>query len=268
MPFCEIFDRLPGSSPREKRSGSSAGVVGALPGRSLGRPAPRGRGLGPQSRAHRLYFQGPVFSPSPDLRREGIVFLRRDHDPETSDSGEVKSQRDRLTLHQPIRLRLNVASNVASVKKHIIFWGRFRRFFGGRFRRIQNHSTTHRAQHTQQHTAHTRAKPTNLSPAGRLGGTPTAHKRETCHRHSRGRLVDLRTQLHRTRPQGQKLGPKDRISCGPASLATSSNPRRQVGSSRGFGGIPLHQMSSLKVGVRSLERVWWMLQSWRQRQQQ
>ena len=82
----EIFDRLPGSIPREKRSGSSAGVVGALPGRSLGRPAPRGRGLGPQSRAHRLYFQGPVFSPSPDLRREGIVFLRRDHDPETSDS--------------------------------------------------------------------------------------------------------------------------------------------------------------------------------------
>ena len=163
---------------------------------------------------------------------------------------------------------LNVASNVASVKKHIIFWGRFRRFFGGRFRRIQNHSTTHRAQHTQQHTAHTRAKPTNLSPAGRLGGTPTAHKRETCHRHSRGRLVDPRTQLHRTRPQGQKLGPKDRISCGPANLATSSNPRRQVGSSRGFGGIPLHQMSSLKVGVRSLERVWWMLQSWRQRQQQ
>ena len=131
-----------------------------------------------------------------------------------------------------------------------------------------NHSTTHRAQHTQQHTAHTRAKPTNLSPAGRLGGTPTAHKRETCHRHSRGRLVDPRTQLHRTRPQGQKLGPKDRISCGPANLATSSNPRRQVGSSRGFGGIPLHQMSSLKVGVRSLERVWWMLQSWRQRQQQ
>ena len=56
-----IFDRLPGSSPREKRSGSSAGVVGALPGRSLGRPAPRGRGLGPQSRVHRLYFQGPVF---------------------------------------------------------------------------------------------------------------------------------------------------------------------------------------------------------------
>ena len=77
---------MPGSIPREKRSGSSAGVVGALPGRSLGRPAPRGRGLGPQSRAHRLYFQGPVFSPSPDLRREGIVFLRRDHDPETSDS--------------------------------------------------------------------------------------------------------------------------------------------------------------------------------------
>ena len=73
-------------SPREKRSGSSAGVVGAFPGRSLGRPAPRGRGLGPQNRAHRLYFQGPVFSPSPDLRREGIVFLRRDHDPETSDS--------------------------------------------------------------------------------------------------------------------------------------------------------------------------------------
>ena len=35
------------------------------------RPAPRGRGLGPQSRAHRLYFQGPVFLPSPDLRREG-----------------------------------------------------------------------------------------------------------------------------------------------------------------------------------------------------
>ena len=77
---------MPGSIPREKRSGSSAGVVGALPGRSLGRPAPRGRGLGPQSRAQRLYFQGPVFSPSPDLRREGIVFLRRDHDPETSDS--------------------------------------------------------------------------------------------------------------------------------------------------------------------------------------
>ena len=75
MPFYEIFDRLPGSIPREKRSGSSAGVVGALPGRSLRRPAPRGRGLGPQSRAHRLYFQGPFFLPSPDLRREG----KRDH---------------------------------------------------------------------------------------------------------------------------------------------------------------------------------------------
>ena len=71
LPFREIFERLPGSIPREKRSGSSAGVVGALPGRSLGRSAPRGRGLGPQSRAHRLYFQGPFFLPSPDLRREG-----------------------------------------------------------------------------------------------------------------------------------------------------------------------------------------------------
>ena len=82
MPFCEIFDRLPGSIAREKRSGPSAGVVGALPGRLLGRPAPRGRGLGPQSRAHRLYFQGPVFSPSPDLRRDGIVFC-----------GEIMTQR-------------------------------------------------------------------------------------------------------------------------------------------------------------------------------
>ena len=62
---------MPDSIPREKRSESSAGVVGALPGRSRGRPAPRGRGLGPQSRAHRLYFQGPFFLPSPDLRREG-----------------------------------------------------------------------------------------------------------------------------------------------------------------------------------------------------
>ena len=61
MPFCEIFERLPGSIPREKQSGSSAGVVSAFPGRSRGRPAPRGGGLGPQSRAHRLYFQGPFF---------------------------------------------------------------------------------------------------------------------------------------------------------------------------------------------------------------
>jgi len=171
--------------------------------------------------------------------------------------GKAKSQRDRLTLHQPIRLRPQRCIQRCISQKAIY------NFLGA----VPPHPTT--AQHTQQHTAHTRAKPTNLSPAGRLGGTPTAHKRETCHRHSRGRLVDPRTQLHRTRPQGQKLGPKDRISCGPANLATSSNPRRQVGSSRGFGGIPLHQMSSLKVGVRSLERVWWMLlQSWRQRQQQ
>ena len=169
--------------------------------------------------------------------------------------GKAKSQRDRLTLHQPIRLRPQRCIQRCISQKAYNFLGA-----------VPPHPTT--AQHTQQHTAHTRAKPTNLSPAGRLGGTPTAHKRETCHRHSRGRLVDPRTQLHRTRPQGQKLGTKDRISCGPANLATSSNPRRQVGSSRGFGGIPLHQMSSLKVGVRSLERVWWMLQSWRQRQQQ
>ena len=141
--------------------------------------------------------------------------------------GKAKSQRDRLTLHQPIRLRPQRCIQRCISQKAYHFLGA-----------VPPHPTT--AQHTQQHTAHTRAKPTNLSPAGRLGGTPTAHKRETCHRHSRGRLVDPRTQLHRTRPQGQKLGPKDRISCGPANLATSSNPRRQVGSSRGFGGIPLH----------------------------
>ena len=73
---------MPGSIPREKRSGSSARVVGALPGRSLGRPAPRGRGLGPQSRAHRLYFQGRFFH-HPRIYGETALFF----------CGEIMTQR-------------------------------------------------------------------------------------------------------------------------------------------------------------------------------
>ena len=82
MPFCEIFDRLPGSIPREKRSGSSAGVVGALPGRSLGRPAPRGRGLGRKAACTGSISRGWFFH-HPRIYGERALFF----------CGEIMTQR-------------------------------------------------------------------------------------------------------------------------------------------------------------------------------
>ena len=67
--------RLFGLEPRKLGAGSGAGGAGALPGRRRDRPAPGRRARGPQSRAHRLYFQGPVFPASPHLRRVGVFFF-------------------------------------------------------------------------------------------------------------------------------------------------------------------------------------------------
>ena len=100
--------------------------------------------------------------------------------------GKAKSQRDRSTLHQPIRLRpQRCIQRCISQKAEYNFLGP-----------VPPHPTTaqHTGPNTHSNTQHTRAR-----------------SRRTCRR----------------------------------------------------------LMSSLKVGVRSLERVWWMLlQSWRQRQQQ
>ena len=72
-PSADSFAGLPAPKPRKLGAGSGTGGAGALPGRSRGRSVPGGRGRGPQSRAHRLYFQGTVKRASPDLRRRVCV---------------------------------------------------------------------------------------------------------------------------------------------------------------------------------------------------
>ena len=65
-PTGNFFALAPGLIQQVVGTGTGAGAVGSLPDRSRARSAPRGRALGPQRHAHRLYFAGTLKRTSPN----------------------------------------------------------------------------------------------------------------------------------------------------------------------------------------------------------